>query len=62
MPLRLEKETLSCLMYADDLVILSETAAGLQRSLDKLQKYTEQWDLQINQVKTKIMIFQQGKD
>ena len=45
-------------MYADDLVILSETSTGLQNCLTKLHDYTMQWDLQINISKTKIMVFQ----
>ena len=45
-------------MYADDLVILSETSTGLQNCLTNLHDYTMQWDLQINISKTKIMVFQ----
>ena len=48
---------LSCLMYADDLVILSESPSGLQSCLDKLETYTEKWGLKLNLKKTKIMIF-----
>ena len=47
-------------MYADDLIILSESASGLQNSLDKLKEYTEKWDLKINLKKTKIMVFSKG--
>ena len=49
--------TLSCLMYADDLVIMSQTAHGLQNSLDKLSKYCLKWKLYVNIAKTKVMIF-----
>jgi hypothetical protein len=48
-------------MYADDLVLLSESPGGLQRCLDKLYKYTEKWKLKLNIKKTKIMIFQSRK-
>ena len=44
-------------MYADDLVLLSESSAGLQASLDKLELYTEKWGLKLNLKKTKVMIF-----
>jgi hypothetical protein len=44
-------------MYADDLIILSETAEGLQSSLSKLSTYCEEWGLQVNVKKTKSMIF-----
>ena len=40
-PVSLGNRFVSCLMFADDLVILSETPAGLQSALSKLQKYTE---------------------
>jgi hypothetical protein len=46
---------LSCLLYADDLVITSETKTGLQNALDKLQTYCHEWKLEINISKTKIM-------
>ena len=35
----------NCLMYADDLVVLSESAAGLQTALNKLSVYCEKWGL-----------------
>ena len=47
-------------MYADDLILLSESETGLQKCLDKLNSYTKQWKLKINIKKTKIMIFQKG--
>ena len=49
---------INCLMYADDLVIMSETASGLQACLNKLHEYTNKWGLTLNIKKTKIMIFQ----
>ena len=39
-PLSLGDNKLNCLMYADDLVMLSETPQGLQSCLDKLKLYT----------------------
>ena len=44
-------------MYADDLVLLSETSDGLQNCLSKLNQYCEEWGLQVNVKKTKCMIF-----
>ena len=38
-PVTLENMSLGCLMFADDLLILSETAEGLQKSLNELQNY-----------------------
>ena len=49
-------------MYADDLLILSETEAGLNNSLQRLGKYAKRWKLKISQKKTKIMVFnKQGR-
>ena len=36
-------------MYADDLLILSETEAGLNNSLQRLGKYAKRWKLKISQ-------------
>jgi hypothetical protein len=44
-------------MYADDVILLSETLEGLQNCLEKLHKYCEVWGLQVNIKKTKSMIF-----
>ena len=41
-------DKLSCLMYADDLIILSQTAVGLQNSLDILLKLCSKWGLSVN--------------
>ena len=56
-PVALGKHKLNCLMYADDLLILSETEQGLICSLHKLKRYSDKWGLTINEKKSKIMIF-----
>lgn len=56
-PATLDVSKLSCLMYADDVILLYETSEGLQNCLDKLHKYCEVWGLQVNIKKTKSMIF-----
>ena len=48
---------ISCLMYADDLVLLSESPNGLQTCLERLETYTEKWGLKLNLKKTKVVIF-----
>ena len=48
------------LMYADDLIILSESKENLQKQIDKLENYCSKWKLQINNKKTKVMIFNRG--
>ena len=49
---------LNSLLYADDLIILSRSKAGLQNCLNTLAQYCRSWMLNINPKKTKIMIFQ----
>ncbi len=57
-PVVLIKRKIACLMYADDLLLLSNSEKGLQSSLDKLNKYCQMWGLTVNLKKTKILIFQ----
>ena len=56
-PIKLNSSSINCLLYADDLVLLSETAEGLQNCFDKLSSYCDQWNLEVNTDKTKVMIF-----
>ena len=48
----------NCLLYADDLLLISTSAEGLQQSLDRLSKYCQDWLLKINPTKTKVIVFQ----
>ena len=56
-PVLLDKYRLSCIMYADDLVILSKSAQGLQQALDNLNNYCLKWKLSVNINKSNVMIF-----
>ena len=49
---------LNCLLYADDLVLISRSAAGLQNQINLLHKYSEKWLLTTNLKKTKRVVFQ----
>ena len=51
----------SCLLYADDLVLVSKSQSGLQNALDTLEKFTLDWHLKINKTKTKCLTFQRGR-
>ena len=55
-----EGEPINALMYADDLILISQTKEGLQKQLDKLNEYCLKWKLEVNSKKTKIMIFNRG--
>ncbi len=56
-PASLHNKPVSCLMFADDLVLISLSISGLQTSLNKLEEYCTKWNLNINHNKTKIIIF-----
>jgi hypothetical protein len=43
---------LNCLLYADDLLLLSESKEGLQSCLDSLKAYCDRWKLKVNLNKT----------
>ena len=46
---------MSHLLYADDLLIISETHKGLQESLNYLEKYCCTWGLEVNLKKSNVM-------
>ena len=48
---------ISCLPYADDLILLSQSENGLQICLDRLNCYLKKWKMKINIKKTKIIVF-----
>ena len=54
-------QQVSCLLYADDLILVSETKEGLQESIDKLSQFTDKWFLEANAKKTKCLIFSKGR-
>ena len=45
------------LLYADDIVILSESAEDLQAGLQIYEEYCNIWKLEVNTSKTKVIIF-----
>ena len=48
---------ISHLFWADDLVLISRTASGLQKLLDVLHGFSSEWDLTVNTTKTAVMVF-----
>ena len=48
------------LLYADDMVIFSESAEGLQKGFDVLADYCNRWKVKVNTNKTKVVIFRKG--
>ena len=56
-PVTLGDKSINNLIYADDLLLLSENSEGLQNCIDKVHIYCNKWGLDINHVKSKVMVF-----
>ena len=56
-PVKINNTNLNCLLWADDLLLVSETAIGLQNCIDKMQNFYDKLDLKVNIKKTKVVIF-----
>ena len=54
---KLNKQAVNCLMYADDVVLLSTSPHSLQNQLNTLHQYCNKWHLNVNIQKTKIIEF-----
>ena len=50
-----------CLLYADDLVLMSCSPIGLQRMLDRLALYCKKWELEVSLDKTKVVVFKKSR-
>ena len=51
----IDDNKLSCLMYADGIVLISSFAEGLQVAINKLELYLSEWHLEFNMSKSKII-------
>ena len=49
------------IMYADDTILLANSAVNLQKGLIELKNYCDKWKLQVNSEKTKVLIFSNRK-
>jgi hypothetical protein len=49
------------LLYADYVLLISESANGLQNALNAFNLYCKQWKLKVSTNKTKIMVFSKRK-
>ena len=58
--LDLEHFKIFLLMYADDIVVFSETAEGLQNGFNCMYQYCQKWKLSVNTQKSKVMVFRKG--
>ena len=56
-PITINNTEISCMNYADDLVIMATSHTALQQCLNNLEIYCKQWKLEVNIKKTKIVTF-----
>ncbi len=56
-PVQIWNIKVSLLMYADDMVLLSTSATGLQNALNVLSLYLDKWNLTVNTKKSNVMVF-----
>ena len=49
--------SVNSLLYADNIILLSNSENGLQRSLDVLNEFCIDWKLDVNHEKSKVMVF-----
>lgn len=59
-PIDIHGKLINHFLYADDLVLASNSSSGLQNSLSKLQGFSKSIGLEISIKKTKIIIFNQA--
>ena len=52
---------LFAISYADDIVLLSESANDLHKQLDSMSEYCNLWKLRVNIENSKVMIFSRGQ-
>ena len=60
-PVNLGTHKFNHLLFADDLILISEKPSGLQHCLNAIEVNCEEWGLNINTKKTQIMIFSKNK-
>ena len=51
---------LSHLLFADDMIMMSMSANGMQRCLDNLKSYCDKWHLEVSIKKTKIIVLKES--
>ena len=56
-PVELGDTSIASLFYADDIILLSSTQNGLQQSLDVLHDFCSSWKLEVNEQKSKVIVF-----
>jgi hypothetical protein len=57
-PVKVQTLDLGCLLYADDMLLMSKSALGLQKAINCLGHFGDKWGMTVNCKKTKVLIFQ----
>ena len=57
----IDQVSIYLLLFANDAVLISEDAQGLQQMLDSLHGYCNKWSSTVNVDKTKILVFRKGR-
>ncbi len=57
----IDNDILAYILYADDLILCSETAEGLQKRIDGLLESFKKWHLIVSLAKTNILVFGKRK-
>ena len=59
---RVSEQIITLLMYADDIILISDYPEGLQQQLDGVHTWSTKWHLSINIDKTKVINFRRASD
>ena len=51
---------INALLFADDLVLISESVGGLQRLLNRLAEWCDHWCMEVNREKSKVVVFKKN--
>ena len=60
-PIVIGTSVVGSLMYADDIIFLSQEATSSQHSLNNLHNYCRKWKINVNIRNTKVMVFYSRK-
>ena len=55
--IKINHQVVSLLLYADDLVLITESEQDLQLLLNKLSEWCKKWQIKVNESKSKVMHF-----
>ena len=57
---KIQGHSIHALLFADDLVMISNSVKGLQRLLDRLEKWCDHWCMEVNIEKSKAIVYKKN--